>query len=137
MISPCWARVASLNCFTNIAMFTPCEPSAGPTGGAGVAWPAGHCSLILPVISFAIACCSWARAAPWEAARPSDLFHFPVLELDRRRTTEDRHHDAHRALLRGNVLDRTVEAVERPGLDLDHVALLQADRDLGPRLGVG
>src|SRR5258706_16159440 len=24
-------------------MFTPCWPSAGPTGGAGVAWPAGSC----------------------------------------------------------------------------------------------
>src|SRR5687767_3568133 len=122
MISPCWARVASLNCLTNIAMLTPCEPSAGPTGGAGVAWPAGHCSLILPVISFAIAISFLTRpgGSAREPRRGSDLLHFPVLELDRRRTTEDRHHDAHRALLRGDVLDRAVEAVERPGLDLDH-----------------
>ena len=35
---------------------------AGPTGGAGVAWPAGHCSLILPVTSFAIA--SSSRGSP-------------------------------------------------------------------------
>ena len=28
-------------------MLTPCWPSAGPTGGAGVAFPAGICSLIV------------------------------------------------------------------------------------------
>jgi hypothetical protein len=35
-------------------MFTPCWPSAGPTGGAGVALPAGMCNLMYPVIFFAI-----------------------------------------------------------------------------------
>jgi hypothetical protein len=36
----------ALNCFTNSMMLTPCWPSAGPTGGAGVASPAGSCSLM-------------------------------------------------------------------------------------------
>src|SRR4029453_3154272 len=30
----------------NSMMFTPCWPSAGPTGGAGLAWPPGICSLL-------------------------------------------------------------------------------------------
>jgi hypothetical protein len=33
-------------------MLTPCWPSAGPTGGAGVAAPAWICSLIKPVTFF-------------------------------------------------------------------------------------
>ena len=36
--------VRSLNSLVNAAMFTPCWPRAGPTGGAGVALPAGICS---------------------------------------------------------------------------------------------
>src|SRR5438045_3448949 len=39
MIMPACERVASLNFLTNSPMFTPCWPSAGPTGGAGVAGP--------------------------------------------------------------------------------------------------
>jgi hypothetical protein len=35
-------------------MFTPFEPSAGPTGGAGLAAPPLIWSLINPAISFAI-----------------------------------------------------------------------------------
>src|SRR5207245_5102994 len=35
-------------------MFTPCWPSAGPTGGAGVACPAGICNLMNAVTFFAI-----------------------------------------------------------------------------------
>src|SRR5690606_16193960 len=44
--------VASLNCWTNCGADTPWGPSAGPTGGAGVALPAGHCSLTMAVIFF-------------------------------------------------------------------------------------
>jgi hypothetical protein len=35
-------------------ILTPRGPSAVPTGGAGLAWPAGICSLIEATISFAI-----------------------------------------------------------------------------------
>src|SRR2546429_454699 len=41
-MSPRWESVSALYRLTNSMMFTPCWPSAGPTGGAGVAWPAGH-----------------------------------------------------------------------------------------------
>src|SRR3954454_418303 len=54
MIVPFISLVFSLNCITNWPIFTPCWPSAGPTGGAGVAWPPGHWSLTFAVITFAI-----------------------------------------------------------------------------------
>ena len=38
--------VAALNALQNSMMLTPCWPSAGPTGGAGLACPAGIWSLI-------------------------------------------------------------------------------------------
>src|SRR5213083_3022968 len=51
---PGWSLVAALNSLQKPMMFTPCWPSAGPTGGAGFAWPAGICNLISPVFFFAI-----------------------------------------------------------------------------------
>src|SRR5580700_2659738 len=56
MISPSWslAEVLALNALQNSMMLTPCGPSAVPTGGAGVALPAGICSLTEPVIFFAM-----------------------------------------------------------------------------------
>ena len=41
--SPC---VRALNCLQNSMMFTPRWPSAGPTGGLGLAWAAATCSLM-------------------------------------------------------------------------------------------
>src|ERR687897_2564883 len=51
---PLWLWVRALNCFTNSMMLTPCGPSAVPTGGAGVAAPAGHCNFTIALIFFAI-----------------------------------------------------------------------------------
>src|SRR5579875_271968 len=42
---PRWDSVAALYCLTKSMMLTPCGPSAVPTGGAGVAAPAGSCTL--------------------------------------------------------------------------------------------
>ena len=44
-MSPRWDSVWALYALTNSMMFTPCWPRAGPTGGAGVACPAGSCSV--------------------------------------------------------------------------------------------
>src|SRR5579871_5747254 len=43
MMRPSWsfADVFALKALQNSMMFTPCGPSAVPTGGAGVAFPAG------------------------------------------------------------------------------------------------
>src|SRR5688572_30270444 len=54
MISPGESLVRALNCLQNSMMFTPCWPSAGPTGGAGFACAPGTCSLSYPVTFLAI-----------------------------------------------------------------------------------
>src|SRR5919109_98639 len=46
MIRPFSCAVCALKALQNSMMLTPCWPSAGPTGGAGFAWPPGICSLI-------------------------------------------------------------------------------------------
>src|SRR5919106_6584919 len=61
---PLWLWVRALNCFTNSMMFTPCGPRAVPTGGAGVAAPAGHWSFTTAWIFFAMhLLVTWARAS--------------------------------------------------------------------------
>jgi len=50
--------VLALNCFTKSMMFTPCGPSAVPTGGAGVALAAGNCNFTIACNFFAINPCS-------------------------------------------------------------------------------
>src|SRR5438128_10872633 len=45
-ISPACFWVAALNSLQNAIILTPRGPNAVPTGGAGLAWPAGICSLI-------------------------------------------------------------------------------------------
>src|SRR3712207_9177226 len=50
-----WPRcdsVAALYALQNSMMFTPCGPSAVPTGGAGVAAPAFSCTLTRAAIFF-------------------------------------------------------------------------------------
>src|ERR1700680_1743340 len=48
MTLPRWFSVAALYALQNSMMLTPCWPSAGPTGGAGLACPAWICSFITP-----------------------------------------------------------------------------------------
>src|SRR5947208_17093680 len=43
---PFSCAVCALKALQNSMMLTPCWPSAGPTGGAGFAWPPGICSLM-------------------------------------------------------------------------------------------
>src|SRR5690625_4341368 len=44
--------VSALYALQNSMMLTPCGPRAVPTGGAGVAWPAGSCTLTSAAIFF-------------------------------------------------------------------------------------
>src|SRR5258708_1761906 len=73
MINPSWslAEVLALNALQNSIMLTPCGPSAVPTGGAGVAFPAGICSLTCAVIFFAIL----LRASPLVGNRVQPASH--------------------------------------------------------------
>src|SRR6202158_3286412 len=52
MTLPRCDSVAALYALQNSMMLTPCWPSAGPTGGAGLACPAWICSLISPTTFF-------------------------------------------------------------------------------------
>ena len=55
MISPLSLAVLALKALQNSLMLTPCGPSAVPTGGAGLACPAGICILTTALIFFAMA----------------------------------------------------------------------------------
>src|ERR671923_2464135 len=52
MMLPRWLSVAALYCLQKSMMLTPCGPSAVPTGGAGVAWPACSWTLTIAAIFF-------------------------------------------------------------------------------------
>src|SRR5947207_14564381 len=104
-VSPASFFVASLKRFTNSPMFTPCWPSAGPTGGAGVACPPGHWSLTLTITSFL------------GGIAHLDLFNLPVFEVHPGRPAEDRDRDSDQALLGVDLLHDPVEVLERAFLD--------------------
>src|SRR6476661_9955748 len=53
-MSPACFCVAALNSLQNAMMLTPRGPSAVPTGGAGLACPAGICSLMCAITSLAM-----------------------------------------------------------------------------------
>src|SRR5258708_24921484 len=89
IVIPCIAWVCALNDLQNSMIFTPRWPSAGPTGGDGFAAPAGICSLICPVIFFALSACrpSQTCVAPRQDHRraaesvfPLPFFHLPQFE---------------------------------------------------------
>src|SRR5919106_1634313 len=122
MTCPIWCWVASLYCLQNSMMFTPCWPSAVPTGGAGVAWPARICSFTTARIFF--------RRLPSAIRRPplaSDPRHLVERELHRRLPVEDVHHHPDLGLVHVDVADRPVEIGERPRDDPDHVPLLEVE----------
>src|SRR5215471_16199976 len=153
MIVPPSFWVCALKALQKSMMLTPCWPSAGPTGGAGLALPAWICSLMTVrtflAISKRVGEHSWRgnqaiqgrregsvlRTRPTEDAgarrlsRQLDLLDLVVAHLDRRLTPEDR--DQH--LEFGGVLvdlgDLAGEVGERTGDDFDRFA----DRELGLR----
>src|SRR2546426_909054 len=86
-------------------ILTPCWPRAGPTGGEGLAFPAGICSLTIACTFFAM-------------SEPLDLV---VLELHGGQPSEDGHHDLQLAPLGVEIVDRPLEVHEGP---LDHPHLV-------------
>src|SRR3954452_3638765 len=108
MIVPLWSCVCALNALQNSMMFTPCWPRAGPTGGAGLAAPAGTWSLISVRTFFVTVLRRVSEDAAGIAQRaadtcgadlpplrcalsaPSNLLHLIEANLDRRLAAEDR-----------------------------------------------
>src|SRR5438552_9072628 len=118
-IRPSWDPVWALKPLQNSMMFTPCWPSAGPTGGDGFALPAGICSFTIAWTFF--------------IARPhaSDPLHLVVLELDGRGPAEDRHDHLHPPALGVHVVHHALEVDERSVDDAHLVAALEHGLGLG------
>src|SRR5215469_9075945 len=83
MMLPRCDSVAALYCRTKSMMLTPCGPSAVPTGGAGVAAPAGSCTLTTAA--------SFFLRGGIVLGFLSDLRHLVERKLDRGLPAEDRH----------------------------------------------
>src|SRR6187399_1339610 len=119
MVMPGISLVAALNSCTNLPMFTPCWPRAGPTGGLGVAWPPGHCSFTSAVLTRAFAICpsrfvrSPGAGIPVRGVRSRAYqSHLPVFDVDRRRPAENLDHDADGSLVRMDFVHVPFEVVE-------------------------
>src|SRR6266571_5340313 len=119
---PAWDPVFALNCFTKSMMFTPWGPSAVPTGGAGVACPAGTCSLTIAVTGLAIGSSISVRSRglpriPWSVS-----LQLQIIQLHGRRTPEQRDRHPDFSLVRQHFLHRPAEIRERPFCDLHDLA---------------
>src|SRR5207249_2765887 len=104
---PFSCAVCALKALQNSMMLTPCWPSAGPTGGAGLACPPGICSLI-SVRTF--------------LAMSVQLFHLVECQLHGDLALEDVDEHLQLLLVRVDVDDLAVEVGERAGGYLDRFA---------------
>src|SRR5690242_9043461 len=136
-------EVWALNALTNSMMLMPCWPSAGPTGGAGEAWPPGACSLMVVRTFLAI------KGFPPRGIQPayrngdvrvdrSNFLHLVVADLHRGLASEDgyQHLELRRVLVDLGNLAREVR--QRAGDHLDGLAdrELRAARDADGLLAV-
>src|SRR5687767_6285039 len=108
MMSPSSLEVFALKFLQKSMILTPCGPSAVPTGGAGVAFPAA-------IWSFTIACTFFT----------SELLHLQKVQFDRRRAAEDRDHHLQRVPVEVHLVHDAVEAGERTLVDPDLIPLLE------------
>src|SRR5215831_819280 len=109
MMRPSSFAVFALKFLQKSMMFTPCGPSAVPTGGAGVALPAAIWSFTIACTFFAIAYLSCPERAKHEddqldvlrifVSSRLDLLHLQKVQLDRRGSSEDGHHHLQRVLV--------------------------------------
>src|SRR3984893_8127426 len=83
--------VLALNCLQKSMMFKPCGPSAVPTGGAGVALPAGNCNLIVVCTFLAMSLPQSLFTCSLLLRRGSaQLFHAREIQFHWRRTAKNR-----------------------------------------------
>src|SRR5205809_7305800 len=103
MISPSSFAVFALKFLQKSMMFTPCGPSAVPTGGAGVAFPAGIWIFTMAATRFFAI-----------SSLPSELRHLAEVELDGSLAAEDvdEHLELHLVLV--DLGDLAREVGERP-----------------------
>src|SRR5512135_2797353 len=118
MISPSSFAVFALKALQKSMMLTPAWPSAGPTGGAGVALPAGICNLICPTTFFI------ERSLLLRPSR-SELLDLEEVELDRRRPAEDGDHHLEGVAVEVDLLHHPLEVRERAVDDANALAPLE------------
>src|SRR5262249_16807039 len=114
MISPSssfWL-VRALNCLQNSMMLICACPSAGPTGGAGVALPAAICNFTEPVIFFAMI----SEPSPFRTRRSDPhqplrrlFLHLLKFQFHRCRSPEDRDHHLQRLAIVVDVIHHARE----------------------------
>src|SRR5665213_2074125 len=131
---PRWFSVAALYCLQNSIVCTPWGPSAVPTGGAGVAPPAGSWILTTARTRFSggVGSVSLPRSAGLQLC---DLAEF---KLDRGLPTEDVDQNLELELVFVDLCDLAGEVRERTFLDPDrlpHLVLEARTAPLGRRLG--
>src|SRR5262245_25064082 len=135
MMSPSSFEVFALKFLQKSMMFTPCGPSAVPTGGAGVAFPAWICNFTIACTFFAMISFGPPKGGPYvlpitgggrlPPAQPLNLLHLQKIQFHGRRAAEDRHHHFQRVLVEIDFVDHTVEARERSFVDAHVIALLE------------
>src|SRR3954447_12713295 len=106
-------------------MLTPCWPSAGPTGGAGLACPPGIWSLISVSTFLAI------------SVPLVELFHVVESDLDRHLPLEDVDHHLKLLGVGVHVGDLAVEVGQRAGRDLHRLAERELHLSAGRRDAAG
>src|SRR6267154_3784226 len=117
MMLPRWGSVAALYCLQKSMMFTPCGPSAVPTGGAGVAWPAGSCTLTTAASLFLL--------GGMGLVPHLDLGYLVERQLDGRLAAEDRHQHLELLVVRVDLADRRGQRGERAVHDGHRLAHLE------------
>src|SRR5580692_9345826 len=129
--------VLALNCLQKSMMFKPCGPSAVPTGGAGVALPAGNCNLIV-VCTFLAMSLPQSRFTCLLPRRCStELFDAGEIQFHRRRTAKNRDRNFQPAVIVVDLFHGAVEIRERAVHDAyllvaleDHFRLRAIRRDV-------
>src|ERR1051325_2942781 len=118
-------------------------PSAGPTGGAGVALPASICNLT-DVCTFFGAICRYpdlffyvTQALPPVLDSLRYFLYLPKLQLDRGCAAENRDHHLERLAIFVDLVHGAIEVGERPIGNSDSLVLLELHPDLGFVLAYG
>src|SRR5260370_10356814 len=134
MMLPRWLSVAALYCLTKSMMFTPCGPSAVPTGGAGVAWPAGSCTLTTADSLFLLGGIEYVPLLL--ELGPSDLGYLVERQLDGRLAAEDRHQHLELLGVRVDLVHGGGQGGERPVHHGNRLADLEVRGGRAGRLGL-
>src|SRR6187399_3299723 len=129
MTLPRWFSVAALYALQNSMMLTPCWPSAGPTGGAGLACPAWICSLISPTTFFFFGAMRGYFLSS-DRDKRSDLGDLGEGQFDGCFAAEDGHQHLELLLLGVDLADRGRQRRERAVHDGDRLAHLEVHQDL-------